>query len=246
VLKEFLIDSLHVQTVVSSHLSNDEGLIHLAKYPSQKTLLIYIHREESERVISGVKMISQHICQNSHQEFKQKYKNIIVAKNSTHCILDEGPVVDLIARRHREVGGGAPNILTCRSYNAIQENAPHLVFLHYKQVNKLQTLLAKHHCPELLDKLPIQVNAAEDKKLNVFLHIGKDDVSNAASINELLHEKGSVRIEEWLQAKGPTLEWALNLRNEVSCQAKTTHMENELFDCPDEAMKVMPASINRW
>ncbi|KAL7426714.1 hypothetical protein ACHAXM_000550 [Skeletonema potamos] len=115
VLKEFLIDSLHVQTVVSSHLSNDEGLIHLAKYPSQKTLLIYIHREESERVISGVKMISQHICQNSHQEFKQKYKNIIVAKNSTHCILDEGPVVDLIARRHREVGGGAPNILTCRS-----------------------------------------------------------------------------------------------------------------------------------
>jgi len=120
------------------------------------------------------------------------------------------------------------------------------VFLHYKQVNKLQTLLAKHHCPELLDELPIEVNVAEDKELKVFLHIGKDDVSNAASIEELFHEKGAVRIEEWLQAKGPAMEWALNLRNDVSCQAKTIHMENELFGCPDEALKVTPASIKRW
>jgi len=244
--KEFLIDSLHVQPVISSHVNNDSGLINLAKYPSQKTLLIYIHREESERVISGVKMISQHICRNSHQQFKQRYNEAIVAKNRTHCILDEGSVVDFIARRHREVGGGVPNILTCRSYNTIQENAPQLVFLHYKQVNKLQTLLAKHHCPELLDELPIEVNVAEDKELKVFLHIGKDDVSNAASIEELFHEKGAVRIEEWLQAKGPTMEWALNLRNDVSCQAKTIHMENELFGCPDEALKVTPASIKRW
>jgi hypothetical protein len=155
-------------------------------------------------------------------------------------------VVDLIARRHREVGGGAPEILTCQSYNALQENAPQLVFLHYKQVDKLQTLLAKHHCPELLDELPFKVNAAEDKKKKVFLHNRKDTVSNAVRIEELLHEKGAMSIEEWLQAKGPTLEWALNLRNEVSCQAKTTRMENELFGCPDETLKVTPASISRW
>jgi len=155
-------------------------------------------------------------------------------------------MVDLIARRHREVGGGATKILTCQLYNTIQENEPQLVFLHYKQVNKLKTLLAKHHCPELLDKLPIKLNAAEDKEVTVFLHIGRDNTRNAASMKELFREKGAVRIEEWLQAKGPPMEWALNLRNEVSCQAKTTHMENELFGCPDEALKVTSASINRW
>jgi hypothetical protein len=87
VLKEFLIDSLHVQTVVSSHLSNDEGLIHLAKYPSQKTLLIYIHREESERVILGVKMISQYICKNP----KEQYSKIVVAEIPRIASLTKGP-----------------------------------------------------------------------------------------------------------------------------------------------------------
>jgi hypothetical protein len=44
-MKEFLIDSFHVQPIISSHIFNDTGLIRLAKHPSQKTLMIYIHRE---------------------------------------------------------------------------------------------------------------------------------------------------------------------------------------------------------
>ena len=34
----------------------------------------------------------------------------------------------------------------------------------------LHTLSAKHLSAELLDKLPIKVNAAEDNELKVFLH----------------------------------------------------------------------------
>ena len=143
-------------------------------------------------------------------------------------------MVDLIARRHREVGGGATKILTCQLYNTIQENAPHLVFLHYKQVDKLQAFLAKHHCPELLDELPVEENLARDKPLKILLHKRTDNITNA------------VDLEEWLNAKAPALEWTLRLRRSASCQAKTIHMEDELFNCPEEALRVTPESIDRW
>jgi len=235
-LKELLVGSLQVKSVISLHVSSDTGLIRLAMYPSQKTLMIHIHCEEGERVISGVKMISHHMCKMTYNKEDLKfrgYKKTVIAKNATHCILHAGYMIDYIARGHREVGGGAPKVLTCKLYDALQENAPQLVFLNYKQIDKLQTLLAKHHCPELLDELPIKINVADDKEQKIFLYDGN-------------HEKGAVRIEEWLDAKGPVLEWALNLRSEASCQAKTIHMEDELFGCPDEALKVTPESIKKW
>mmetsp|Transcript_16701 Transcript_16701/g.24539 ORF Transcript_16701/g.24539 Transcript_16701/m.24539 type:complete len:291 (+) Transcript_16701:741-1613(+) len=235
-LKELLVGSLQVKSVISLHVSSDTGLIRLAMYPSQKTLMIHIHCEEGERVISGVKMISDHMCNMNYQKgdrFQHVYNKTVITKNETHCILDAESMVDWIAKGHREVGGGAPKVLTCKLYDALQENAPQLVFLNYKQIDKLQTLLAKHHCPELLDELPIKINVADDKEQKIFLYDGN-------------HEKGAVRIEEWLDAKGPVLEWALNLRSEASCQAKTIHMEDELFGCPDEALKVTPESIKKW
>mmetsp|Transcript_16702 Transcript_16702/g.24543 ORF Transcript_16702/g.24543 Transcript_16702/m.24543 type:complete len:291 (+) Transcript_16702:741-1613(+) len=234
--KELLVGSMQGESIISSHVSKDTGLIRLAMYPSQKTLMIHIHREEGERVISAVKMISHHMCKMTYNKEDLKfrgYKKTVIAKNATHCILHAGYMIDYIARGHREVGGGAPKVLTCKLYDALQENAPQLVFLNYKQIDKLQTLLAKHHCPELLDELPIKINVADDKEQKIFLYDGN-------------HEKGAVRIEEWLDAKGPVLEWALNLRSEASCQAKTIHMEDELFGCPDEALKVTPESIKKW
>uniref|UniRef100_A0A7S1ZXT8 Uncharacterized protein n=1 Tax=Ditylum brightwellii TaxID=49249 RepID=A0A7S1ZXT8_9STRA len=248
-LKELLVGSLQVKSVISLHVSSDTGLICLAMYPSQKTLMIHIHCEEGERVISGVKMISHHMCRMNYQEdaplqylykpnpkgdcCQHVYNKTVITKNETHCILDAESMVDWIAKGHREVGGGAHKLLTCKLYDALQENAPQLVFLNYKQIDKLQTLLAKHHCPELLDELPIKVNMATDDEQKIYLYDSND-------------EKGAVRIEEWLDAKGPVLEWALNLRSEASCQAKTIHMEDELFGCPDEALKVTPESIKKW
>lgn len=101
-----------------------------------------------------------------------------VRKNNTHCILDEGAVLYEIAARRAEVGCATHDILTCQSYKAIQANAPRLVSLHCKQVDRLQTLLAKHHCPELLDELPpVQANVAADKPLKELLHKGTDDIT---------------------------------------------------------------------
>lgn len=240
-IKKFLTKH-NQQSVLSSHIANDSALLHLAKYHNREMLLIYVHREESERVISGIKMISNHICKN--RDNRHNYDEIIVAKNATHCILDEGSVLDKIAHGHREVGGGAPGIFTCKLYKGLQERAPLLVFLHYKQVDKLQMLLAKHHCQELLDRdeLPIKANVSANKTLKILLNHGGTNESSDIDSNAPL-----VGIEEWLHAKGPALEQALNyLTSKASCQEKTSNMENALLGCSDGALRVTPASIAGW
>jgi hypothetical protein len=115
-----------------------------------------------------------------------------------------------------EIGHGASDILTCKAYKAIEENEPNMIFLHYKQANKLQRLLAKHHCPELLDEPPTETNVASDKPMSVYLRLRKEggDI---------------VKLEDWLHAKGDLLEWSLKLRKNATCQAKTKHMEDKLF-----------------
>ena len=87
----------------------------------------------------------------------------------------------------------------------------------------------------MLDELPVKENDSTKKSLKVLLHKkGTEEASN------------SIELEEWLHAKGPALEWTLQLRSKASCQAKTFHMEDELFACPDETLKVTSASIDRW
>jgi hypothetical protein len=238
-MKKILLgNSLHVQHIITSHLYTDENLIDLTKYPTRETLMIYIHREETSRVLSGIQQVSQNICNFLYGHANQTRTRQVfkMQKNKTHCILDEEALANAIAARTSEVGFATHDILTCRSYKSIQENAPQLVFLHYKQVDKLQAFLAKHHCPEMLDQLPIKSNVAEDKPVKVLV--------NRATNN--INITNAVDIEEWLHAKAPALEWTLKLRRSASCQAKTTHMENELFNCPSEVLRVTPESIDRW
>lgn len=64
-----------------------------------------------------------------------------IARNDTHCTLDEVAVVDLIEKRLGDVGMGSPDILTCKAYEAIEHNAPNMIFMHYTQAGKLQKLL---------------------------------------------------------------------------------------------------------
>ena len=83
--------------------------------------------------------------------------------------------------------------MTCKAYEAIEQNAPNMIVLHYKQANKLQKLLAKHHCPELLEEPPIEANVAKEKRLTVYLRLQKQ---GGAVVN----------LAKWLHEKSATLE----------------------------------------
>lgn len=216
--KKLLMNSLP-QPIISSHLYTDDNFNYLVNSANQDTLIIYSHREEGSRLTSAVKFVAtERLCRGKG--------------NGTHCILDELVLINTIAAQDNEIGFSTHRLLTCQLYEAIHESAPKLVFLHYKQLDKLQRLLAKHHCPELSNELPVKKNVAGDKALKVL--IAQNGVENF------------VDIDEWLHTKSHSLEWTLELKTNASCQGKTIHMEYELFSCPDEALRITFESIDRW
>ena len=83
-------------SIITSHITRDTSLIHLAKRRSnERVLIIYIHREEEERTISGIKMIADHMCKTSvFSDIEMGwYAQSVIAKNKTHCIIDEESIL---------------------------------------------------------------------------------------------------------------------------------------------------------
>mmetsp|Transcript_2649 Transcript_2649/g.4808 ORF Transcript_2649/g.4808 Transcript_2649/m.4808 type:complete len:353 (-) Transcript_2649:444-1502(-) len=231
--EKFLSNTLHLPSIITSHVyAGDQPLVDIVQHSTRKTLIVQIHRDETERLQSGIKQVLTALVCNRVRYKVGSTQHFHIDRNQTHCILDEGPAIDMIKERVQEIGIGSPEILTCKTYKAIEENEPHMIFLHYKQVNKLQRLLAKHHCPELLDEPPMERNVAKGKPMSVYLRL-----RNGGNV---------VKLDDWLHAKGDLLEWSLKLRKNATCQAKTRHMEDELFTCPDQAIKVTSEGVRRW
>lgn len=235
--KHYLSDYVHPPSIITSHFYTDEPLVHLSKYPIQNALTIYVHRDETDRVISGIKeVLLGYICVTRPPHFTvegaTKQFNMLI--NETTCILDEAPSVKLIETRFAEVGFGANDILTCNSYNAMIENDPNMVFINYKQANRLQKLLAKHHCPELLKEKPSMRN--NGKPVSLYLRLEKKEENG----NDL------ISIEDWLKEKSGVLEWTLKLRKAATCQAKTKHMQEAMLRCPDQTLRVDSYDLKKW
>lgn len=224
--KNMLTDSFQLPSIIASHLYVDKPLVDLVQYSTRQTLIVYVHRDETERLLSGIRQVlTTHVC-SPNGRMRSQFNS---AFNDTHCTLDEVAVVDLIEKRLGEVGYGSSNILTCKAYEAIEQNAPNMIFMHYTQADKLQKLLAKHHCPELMEE-PSRVNMAKSKGMEVYLRLKKG--------------KDIVNLEIWLEEKRLPLEWALKLKKHASCQAKTKHIEDDLFACADQTVKV--SDILHW
>ena len=229
--KKFLTDSLQISPIITAHLAGDQNLINLLKHSTRQTLVIYVHRDESERLLSAIKhILNTRVCGN-HELPAGPLKNARISKNATQCIVDEKSAVELIENRIAEVGLGGPSILTCDLYDAIEQNEPNMIFLNYKQANKLQKLLAKRFCPELMEEPPTQMNLADKKGMEVYLRMQKG---------------GDVKLDEWLHEKSDILEWSLRMKEHATCQAKTRHMEDDLFTCSDLTIKVSSADIKHW
>jgi hypothetical protein len=103
--------------------------------------------------------------------------------------------------------------------------------MHFSQVNKLQRILAQHHCPDLIDA-PVVVNADRQKGIEVYV--------------KLENENGTaVSLDTWLQEKSNMMEFLLRMRIHATCQRKTRRMEDELFSCPDMTIKA-DDNVRQW
>ncbi len=204
--------------VIGFHLMSDEPFEVLLDNIPSDALVIYLHREETDRLLSAIKQVLFVSCLNN------KHPDIIQPQvNGTACQVRERDVVEnVIQPKAYEIGWGGPEIMTCKFYQAIERNFPRMVFMNYKQIDRLHGALAAHHCPDV--KLPAYKNTGAEKEMEMFIELEKT--------GEL------IPLQEWLNEKRNMLEWTLQLKGGNKCQAKTRTMQNELYSCKDELLQV--------
>ena len=111
----------------------------------------------------------------------------------------------------------------CDFYDAIETNFPQLIFVHYKQADRIQKVLAKYHCPDLLVN-PVHSNVGAEKEMEAFLKLDKTGEEMA--------------LDDWLEVNRDMLELTFQLDATQTCKAKTLSMQDDLFGCEDEMLQI--------
>ena len=215
VLKRALTMSFQVPRLFASHVVKAEHFINLIKGVARDTLVVYIHHEETDRLLSAIKHATMKYC--TGERITSRFE--FLESTNESCTIAEIDLVDKIISSGRdEVPVGMGKILTCETYQSFEENRSNLVFMDYKEANTLYTLLAEKHCPQMLEQ-SVHVNAASDKKKKIFVALSHGTTEK-------------VSLEDWLHEKKYFLEWSLGLKKDFTCQGKTRIMENSLLQCP--------------
>ena len=222
-IESFMVENLNLPKVIAGHLYSDSPLLRILRNASKNTLIVYIHREEAERFHSAIKHVVHRYCRVSLEE-----QNVYNVTNGNHCEVQETHLInEIIRKKKHEVGWGSEKLLTCEVYSTIENTAPNMIFLHYKEVDKLQAAIAAHHCPDISSQ---HQNVAKEKEkgmnITISLSYGNKKGTHSPSL------------EEWIKGKGELLEWGYNIHTDNHCQWKTRHMEDELFKCSDGILSV--------
>ena len=219
----FFQSELKMPNLISYHIQKEKTFQDVVKGATDDTLILYSHRQETNRLVSAIKNVFvEHQC-------KGNTLPAGVSKVSEKaCHVQEGVLIERIRDRIQEIGWGGTKFLTCETFKTIKDNIPNLVFFNYKQVGKLQKLIAKHHCPEYEKEWQTNIASTKSMIVSVILEGGEGKNNNGTLLP----------LEDWLRAKVPVLEYSLDLKRDVSCQATTRKIQSELFACADEALGI--------
>ena len=227
-LKPFLLSSLHLPKIIAAHLYvGDRPMIDVIRHASRDSLIIYVYRDETDRLMSAIKfVVKERLCVKGFQ-FKKAFGSTlpkVFGLNNTEkqCSFDEKPFVEeLIEKRVAEVGYSIPMQLTCDLWNEVEETGPTLLFLHYSQLDALQAKLAAHYCPDV-----------QPQRKNV------DALKSSKKYTIRLQKGGEVSLDDWIAAKRSTIEFALKLPG-GSCKRKTRMMEDALLSSPNKMVQMV-------
>ena len=213
---QILTNSLVMPPVVASHLrSSDEPFIHLIRNMPTSNLIIYFHREEHSRLRSAIKhaVVARAPL---HNDMHYIFERI----DDNKYFLEERTLFSLILKRYGEMSPGTYDLLSCETYQAIDDYAPNMAFVDYRDANFVQKLIAEKHCPDLVGEV-VETNAAESVQNEAFVLVNN---SSTGGVSE-------VPLDVWLDGKMSSLEWALGLNDGATCVGKTRAMETELSLC---------------
>jgi len=229
-MREFLTKPYEISKIVVSHAYNDQSLIRLIPYITKETPLIYIYRNEQDRLMSAIREVTaKRICDNYHINVEG------LRNDNDSCDVDEDTLIDsVIGPKLGEINFGAPEIMTCAFYDAMKNHGPNIIFVNVKQVNRLQEIIAEYNCPEIA---PMQSNTAgEHMPTYVKLHDDGVDSSIRGGRDENDKEE-YMDLEDWMRDKKDVIEWTLEM-GKSQCQIHTKHLEDNLLACPDEMMQL--------
>jgi len=172
--------------LISGHSTQDTTLIRMIQNSNRHTLIIYVHREETDRLASAIKHVVRKqyrdllVCDPSDADctkedwtkLKQLAKSgttgAVAEEGGRRNPIDEKKLIRLIEARTNEIGSGQTRVLTCDTYDAIVEHSPNMIFMNYQQADQLQKLLAKRFCPQLLKGGTVKKNMESTKKQQEF------------------------------------------------------------------------------
>lgn len=213
--QEAFVEQLKMPSLVASHATNLSHILNLIKHVTRDSLIVYSHREETDRLMSAIKQVVRSMCR-VRGESREGLRI-----TAGECYVNEKLLTDTIASRIGEIHMGAPELLTCETYKAIEDRRPTMIFMDYEKASQLQRLLAKHHCPEVTDTFRISSSKS------LFTVLGGSE--NTGTV---------VSMDEWLSAKKGLMEYVYGLRRDASCQGVTQDIEDDLFSCRSATLDV--------
>lgn len=218
---------LKIPPLISSHLYNAQNFKDLLVGATGDALIVFMYREETDRVISAIRyMYGNLICKG-----EDKHDGVTMVGNE--CRVQEKELINNIERMRKkmnEITVSNNQLLTCETYEIIKEHNPNVVFVHYKQTNKLQKLLSKHHCPQYHKE--------------VRGNVGENLMPTSVVLEGPANNGTVVSMSDWLTNKRPLLEYRFQLKDDVTCQGTTRKIERELLACSDETLSISGLSYD--
>ena len=242
---DMMTRTYELPSIITGHIYKDSTMMRIIKGASDDTLVLYINRHETDRLVSAAQTVVDRLCEGKLtdlEEFKDsvhirydnnvdvarnnrggskgKYMDIYKLRTKGACTIQEDALSNILQQHKKETSKSTFNALSCSVFDAIDDNKPNMAIVNYKQANRLQKLLAKYHCPELLEEKAVHNN------------IGSRHVTKYVKLSS---EGGrEVLLDEWMEKKRDLIEWGFGLKKDITCQGKVRKIQRELSSCIDE------------
>mmetsp|Transcript_11016 Transcript_11016/g.13936 ORF Transcript_11016/g.13936 Transcript_11016/m.13936 type:complete len:355 (+) Transcript_11016:138-1202(+) len=229
-----MTQTYELPSIITGHIYKEKTMVDIVKGATDDSLVLYINRQETDRLVSAAQTVVDRMCEGKFaelEEFKDqiqvrypdennRQENVFFLRKNGECTIEEDALRDVLLQQKKEMGKSNFNSLSCSVFDAIEDNKPNMVVVDYKQAGRLQKLLAKYHCPEMLDEEAVHSNRGST-------HVKK--------FVRLSNEEGrEVLLSEWMEKKRDLIEWGFGMKKDISCQGKIRSMQRELSRCDDE------------
>ena len=233
-----ITDSYNSPSILSDVVKSSKDLIDLVTWVSDNSLIIHSHRHEADRLLFAIRQVFEGLCVGDSNLINdaKALKIDVTLDDDGQCFIDEGDVLNFsIYNPIGEIAYSSNKIWNCDSFDKIEDYQSNVIVVNHKQVEKALEVLAKKHCPELLEELPLTHSNTAEEKMKMFVRLG--NATERAIV-------GPVKLDDWLERKKRYLQWRgnvkdIDLKSKESigrCRGKLRKMEATLFGCEDEIM----------